>query len=74
MAKPPTPPPKRHGSTLHVDLPVVGESTLRERAELCLRALARSEGINGCDGGGPDEPCMFPACLVLGCPGDDDAT
>jgi hypothetical protein len=60
---------KRHGSTLHVDLPVVAESTLRERAELCLAALAKSEGLKGCDGGAGDEPCMFPRCIADGCDG-----
>lgn len=63
-------PPKRHGGTLHVDLPVVAESTLEERARLCLAALAKSEGLEGCDGGADaDEACMFPVCIASGCDG-----
>lgn len=69
--KKPPPAKRRHGSTLRVDLPIVAESTLRERAELCLRALAISEGITACEGGDSDEPCMFPGCLVSGCPGQE---
>lgn len=62
---------RRSGGYLRVELPIIVESTLRERAELCLRALAISENVHGCDGGAGDEPCMFPACLVQGCPGGD---
>jgi len=66
-------PPRRHGGTLRVDLPSTADSTLRERAEICLRALAISEGVKGCEGGAGDEPCFFPACLVAGCDGGEGA-
>lgn len=58
---------KRHGGVLYVDMPVMAESTLQERAEICLAALARSEGLHPCDATGKGAPCSYPRCLVEGC-------
>ncbi len=58
---------KRHGGVLYVDMPVMAESTLKERAETCLRALAISEGLRACKGGGTGMPCQFPRCMLDGC-------
>lgn len=57
---------KRHGGVLRIDMPVVGESSFAERAEICLIALAMSEGRGACD---DEKNCRFPRCIPEGCPG-----
>jgi len=59
---------KRHGGVLRIDMPMVPETSMAERADVVLRALAISEGRGPCEGD-EDGHCRFPICLTDGCQG-----